>query len=297
MGRRLLLALVVASGCKAELDDPNALHGDAAIGGDSGASDAASDAFSLGAWGTPTKVPGASTAAIEDDATLSPNQLELVFAVVDANDANRKDLYVMTRQTTSGAFGAPTLLPFSATGTSEETPRFTPNGKTLYFASDRAGGAGGLDIWRVTRQTPGGTWSAPAIVAGPNSTGNEKWLMPCGMTNDYLVITGGDIGAGTLNGAAPAIVAELSAANANETGTFLTSDCLTTYFASVRSGTNQLYTSHRTSTTTAWEAPTLVTDFASVGGQQEDPWLADDGRTFVFVSDVSGTKDVYISVR
>lgn len=251
----------------------------------------------LGAWGTPAKVPGASTAAIEDDGTLANGGLELVFAVVDPADGNNKDLYIMTRATTASAFGTPSKLPFSVTGSSEETPRFSPDGKTLYFASNRAGGVGGLDIYRVTRQAAGGSWTAPAPVPGVNTAANEKWFMPCGATTAYLVILGGDIAAGTVGGAAPTVVTELSAPNANETGTFLTGDCLTAYFASVRSGPNKLYTSHRTSLATAWQTPTTVDDFVSIGGDQEDPWLADDGHIFVFASNASGTKDIYISVR
>jgi hypothetical protein len=192
----------------------------------------------------------------------------------------------------------PSKLPFSVTGSSEETPRFSPNNKALYFASNRAGGAGNLDIYVVTRQNPGAAWSAPVPVPGVNTAALEKWFMPCGMSTDYLVIQGGDIAAGKIGGAAPTIVAELSAAApANETGSFLTGDCLTTYFASTRSGAAKLYTSHRTSLTTAWQSPTPVDDFAAVGGEQEDPWLSDDGHIFVFVSNISGTKDVYISVR
>lgn len=299
MGRCLLFATVLASGCSAELTDPPGAVVDAPPGGgDAGVDGPGADAFMLGPWGAPTMVPGASTGgANEDDGTLASGGLEMVFAVADPNDGNNKDLYIMTRATTSSAFGTPSKLPFSVTGSSEETPRFSPNNKTLYFASDRAGGLGGLDVYRVTRQNPGGAWSAPALVPGVNTAGTDKWFMPCGMSNDYLVIQGGDIAAGTIGGAAPTVVAELSAPNANETGTFLTSDCLTVYFASVRSGTNKLYTSHRTSTTTAWQTPTTVDDFVMIGGDQEDPWLADDGRIFVFASNASGTKDVYISVR
>ena len=297
MGRCLLLAVLLASGCSAELMDPMGAGSDAAIASDAPVTDAGGDAFMLGAWGTPMKVPGASTTADEDDGTLTSDGLELVFAVANAADGNRKDLYVATRTSTAAAFGTPMKLALSLTGSSEETPRFSPNNKTLYFASDRAGGQGGLDIYSVTRQNPQSPWGTPQNIAGPNTAANEKWFMPCGMSNDYLVIVGGDIGAGAVGGAAPTIVAELSAANANETGTFMTTDCLTTYFASVRSGTNAIYTSHRTSTTTAWQAPTLVNDFTMLGGAQEDPWLSSDGRTFLFVSNISGTKDVYISVR
>ncbi len=295
MGRCLLTLSLIASGCNAELMDPGGVTVDAAPG----APDAnnPSDAFMLGAWGTPMPVNGASTAgAEEDDATLSASGLELYFAVVNAADANRKDLYVATRTSTAVPFSTLTKLPLSLTGSSEETPRLSPNDNTLYFASDRAGGAGALDIYKTTRVSANSPWGAITPVTGPNTLAPEKWFMPCGTGNDYMLILGGDLAAGTVGGAAPTVVAELSSPT-NETGTFLTSDCLTIYFASVRSGTNAIYTSHRTSVTTPWQSPTQVVDFAGLGGAQEDPWISADGRTFVFVSNVGTTKDVYISVR
>ena len=297
MGRRLLVLALVTGACNAELMDPRDTPVDAQPTGDGSATDGPDGGGTmLGPWGTPTMIPGANTAAGEDDATMSPTGLEIIFAISDAADQGRKDLYVMTRTSTSGAFSTPTKLAFSVTGSSEETPRLTTNGKTLYFASDRAGGAGGLDIYMATRANPAAPWSAPALVPGPNTTASEKWFMPCGSGNDYLLVAGPDLAMGTINGAAPTVVAELSSASP-ETGTFLTSDCLTSYFASSRSGAFQIYTSHRTSTSTAWQTPTVVTDFASVGGAQEDPWISADGRTFLFVSNVSGSKDVYISTR
>lgn len=298
MGRSLLGLALLLCACEARLDDPNGTidGGPTTIDG-SLIDDAAPDAFVLGAWGPATKVPAAGTMLSEDDATLSSSTLEMVFAIANAADNNRKDLWYTSRATPAAMWEMPVKLGFSVTGASDETPRFSPDDKTLYYATTRAGGPGGLDIWKVTRSTIGGTWGTPTVVAGPNSTANEKWFMPCGTQGRYLVILGGDIGEGMLGGAAPAVVDELSALNANETGTFLTQDCLTVYFASVRSGTNLIYTSHRTSVTTPWQAPTLVADFSTIGGDQEDPWLSNDGRTFVFASNVSGTKDVYISTR
>jgi WD40-like Beta Propeller Repeat len=41
----------------------------------------------------------------------------------------------------------------------------------------------------------------------------------------------------------------------------------------------------------------VVVDFAGIGGAQEDPYVSADGRIFVFVSSVGGTKDVYITTR
>ncbi|MFA6125948.1 MAG: OmpA family protein [Bacteroidales bacterium] len=42
----------------------------------------------------------------------------------------------------------------------ESTPFLAPDGKTLYFSSNRPGGHGGMDIWQVTLQ-PDKSWSPP----------------------------------------------------------------------------------------------------------------------------------------
>ncbi len=294
MSRCLLTLSLIASGCSAELMDPGGVPADASAAGD--ARDAP-DAFMLGPWGTATPVTGASsTTAEEDDPTLSASGLEMFFAVVNAADNNRKDLYVATRASTAVPFSMVQKLPFSVTGASDETPRLSPDDKTLYFASDRAGGVGALDIYRTTRTAANSPWGPIGLVPGVNTVAPEKWFMPCGTGNDYMVIQNSDLAMGTVGAAAPTVVAELSSPT-SETGTFLTSDCLTIYFASVRNGINAIYTSHRTSLTTSWQSPTQVLDFAATAGAQEDPWMSTDGRTFVFVSNVAMTKDVYISVR
>ena len=90
---------------------------------------------------------------------------------------------------------------------------------------------------------------------------------------------------------------ELLSSSDGETGTFLTQDCLTTYFASSRDGTNRIYTASRPTLDAPWSTPAIVVDVAALGGDQQDPFIAIDQRTFVFVSDADGTNDVYISTR
>jgi outer membrane protein OmpA-like peptidoglycan-associated protein len=55
----------------------------------------------------------------------------------------------------------------------ESTASITPDGKTIYFASDRINGQGGLDIYKTTMQA-NGSWSAP-VNLGPevNTKANE----------------------------------------------------------------------------------------------------------------------------
>ena len=56
----------------------------------------------------------------------------------------------------------------------DSQPSISADGKTLYFASNRPGGYGGIDIWK-TEKDPSGTWKAP-INLGPkiNTPGDEK---------------------------------------------------------------------------------------------------------------------------
>jgi WD40-like Beta Propeller Repeat len=259
--------------------------------------DAAIDAEVLGAWAPPAKISvAAATGLDEDDGTLSYSGLELVFAVVNAADADRKDLYYASRPDLLSQFGPATKLPFSVNGTSEETPRFSTDDKTLFFAKTVANR--GLDIHQVTRPAAGSQmWGTPTLVAGVSSAGTDKWFMPC-TGNRYLMIVGGDIAEGTLGGGPPTPVAELSSAQ-NETGPWLTDDCLTVFFASARPDGNNvhLYTSQRTAIGSPFSAPTLVTDFAMLGGDQQDPFIAPNNRTFVFASNAGGTNDIYISTR
>ena len=57
----------------------------------------------------------------------------------------------------------------------ESQPSVTPDGQTLYFASNRQGGQGGTDIWRC-RRLKNGDWSRPEnLGANINTSGNEKF--------------------------------------------------------------------------------------------------------------------------
>lgn len=282
--------VVLLAACEARLSDAPS---------DSGpARDAALDAVRFGPWSLPNKVVPAATPANEDDVTLSSDGLEMFFAVADANG---KDLYYTSRSSPVAPWAAPAMkLPFDTTDFSEETPRLSADDRTLYFASDR-GGNGTLDIYSATRPGRGSlVWANLRPIDVVNTTtAVEKWFMPCG-TDGYVMVqsnkTDTELVEGKLGGADPTPIDELNS-TANETGTFLTADCLTIYFASARVTPVMIYTSHRASLTSKWDPPMMVRDFESIGGGQEDPWLSPDARTFAFASDASGSKDIYITTR
>lgn len=296
--------LVLASACKAEFGGGGITVDGALVDGANVVDATTIDSPTpLPAWGAPRLVPGASTAAAEDDGTLTTDSLEMVFGLADPADAGRKHLYYIKRDTAaSTTWSAPLRLSINVNLTTDQTPRFSDDGKTLYFASNRTGTTGGLDIYQATRATVGtSTFNPPTLVAGVNSTVTDKWCMPCS-GNRYLLSssrapsTSEDLYEGTLGGGAPTLVAELSSAS-NEAGSFLSKDCLTAYFSSNRSGASKIYTATRTSVTSPWSPPTEVVDFMALGGAQEDPWVSDDNRTFLLSSNIAGNKDVYISTR
>jgi hypothetical protein len=301
---RQLLVLLCA--CKAEIGGPPN-NPDGAVSDEDGSVTPSDAPGTFGPWSAPVKIPGASSNVAEDDGSLSNSKLEIVFARADpAVDAGRKHLFYMSRPSvTSMQWSAPIELSFNLAGFAHETPRFSADDKKLFFASSRTGTTGGLDIWETTRPNVGSPlgWSTPTLVPNVNSAQTDKWCMPCS-TGRYLMVsartptsTTDDIYEGQA-GAAPTLVTQLTDADDGDTGPFITADCLTTYFASTRSGANKIYKATRTTANGTWSAPVPFDDFvASVGGAQSDPWISEDQRTMIFASDVSGSLDMYITTR
>jgi cell division septation protein DedD len=63
-------------------------------------------------------------------------------------------------------------FPYNQPGTSTGYPYLSPDGNTLYFASNREGGIGGFDLWKSARA--GDSWSRPENLGkAVNSIGNE----------------------------------------------------------------------------------------------------------------------------
>jgi Tol biopolymer transport system component len=72
-------------------------------------------------------------------------------------------------------FGAPTNLGSTANSSSGEgVLRISADGLSLYFASTRPGGYGGLDIWVTTRATKADPWGTPMNLGPPvNSSADD----------------------------------------------------------------------------------------------------------------------------
>ncbi|HTF82127.1 MAG TPA: hypothetical protein VL947_10390, partial [Cytophagales bacterium] len=109
----------------------------------------------------------------EASATFNAEGNVMIFA--KSNDGSKKgrkecDLYVSYLR--AGQWSEPKLLNVNSRTAWTSTPMLSPDGKTLYFASDRKGGQGGIDLYKATWQDT--TW-ANITNLGPkiNTMGNE----------------------------------------------------------------------------------------------------------------------------
>jgi Tol biopolymer transport system component len=67
-------------------------------------------------------------------------------------------------------------------------PIQSPDGLSLYIASNRPGGKGGLDIWVATRATTGAPWGAPQNIGEPvNSAADDFCPTPVGKHGLFFV--------------------------------------------------------------------------------------------------------------
>ncbi|MBK9982829.1 MAG: PD40 domain-containing protein [Saprospiraceae bacterium] len=100
---------------------------------------------------------------------ISPDGKSLIMAICGRNDGlGGCDLYNSEFQ--DGAWTAPRNLGHAFNGTTwESQPAYGLDGMTIYFASTRAGGYGGSDIWMVHQLAPN-VWSNPINAGGSINT-------------------------------------------------------------------------------------------------------------------------------
>lgn len=289
--RRLVLLLALTA-CKANLSDG---MDDGGVPGDGPGTDAGGDASTqLGSWGTPT--PLDITPVGDDDPSATGDLLELYF--------NRSsDIYVTKRASTSAAWDTPVVVAELSSADGETTPEVTYDGLTIYFASNRAGGLGGNDIWISMRASRADAWGAPALVADLSSPSADG---AANLTDPFVVYIDSDRGgsldilvaqrsAPTGPFSSPQLVTPLNSTS-DEGNPMLAPDKLTIYFDSNRAGDGEIFAASRASTTAAFAAPAKVMELSTTNSES-DPWISPDNRTMYFTSNRDGTQRLWQTTR
>ncbi|MBL7970295.1 MAG: OmpA family protein, partial [Prolixibacteraceae bacterium] len=116
--------------------------------------------------------------------SFSPDRTLVVVArtVQQAAKPTAGTLFYMLNN--DGQWTSPAMLPFTSDGATYSDPMITADGSTLWFASNRAGGLGGFDIWKAAIAGPG-VFSDPVHAGGEiNTAGNE--ISPFQKPNGHL---------------------------------------------------------------------------------------------------------------
>ncbi|WP_229599764.1 OmpA family protein [Runella slithyformis] len=130
--------------------------------------------FKDGHWTTPTSISDKiNTAENEGTGTLSADGRTLVFTACNRRDGYGScDLYISRKNgkdwDTPKNIGINVNTPFW-----ESQPTLSPDGRTLYFISDRKGGLGGRDVWYTSLQK-NGEWSPAKNIGGPVNTPDDE---------------------------------------------------------------------------------------------------------------------------
>jgi hypothetical protein len=205
-------------------------------------------------------------------------------------------------------------------------PIESPDGRSLFIASNRLGTLGGNDIWVATRAHEGAAWSDPVNLGAPiNSTAND--FCPTPLTGGWLLFVSERTGADTCNagpGAGDIYITRLNPALGWEAprhlgcdadgsgpnfpggefgpslvrtaqGTFL-------YFSSSGYGADMDIYAARMRTDGTFEPANRVNELSTVGTADFMPNVSRDGLEVVFnsnraVAGAQGGQDVYVATR
>jgi Tol biopolymer transport system component len=278
----------------------------------------------FGAWSAPINIGSAdNTEFAEFAAHISKDGQSLYFASTRPaayGSFGGEDLWVSQRASTSAPWGLPMNLgQVINTAANERSPTLSRDGHYLFFAADRPGGFGALDIWVSWRPNSHDDfgWEAPTNLgasvntastdAGPSFFENDD----VGMPQLYIASNrpggpgGLDIYVTTLAAGLfqpPTAVPGLNTAQTDLTPA-IRFDGLEIVVASNRPGgvgSQDLWASTRPTIDDAWSLPVNLGPTVNSTATDNFPSLSGDRQSLFFNSDRGGgfgASDIYVSSR
>jgi len=114
-----------------------------------------------------------STAAAEVRIAYSPDGQRILWGSIGRDAApDQQDIWEIHR--VGPGWSPPARVSFD-TSSAEFDPAFSPDGRSLYFQSDRAGGLGGSDLYVVAIDPRSGRFGAPRNLGPSINTAGEEW--------------------------------------------------------------------------------------------------------------------------
>jgi Tol biopolymer transport system component len=119
----------------------------------------------------PTLLAGVNGPDVDHLPWVSPDELTLLWVTNRSGGVGQLDIWIARRNFRSDGFSS--VAPLNGVNsTSNEGRAVLSNDElTMYFASERPGGLGSMDLWVATRNDRAGSFSQVTNLAGLNSSG------------------------------------------------------------------------------------------------------------------------------
>jgi hypothetical protein len=273
-------------------------------------------------WSEPINLgPLVNSTSMDRAPAISKDGLSLYFAstrVVD-DSFGGEDIYVSQRETSDSAWGpVMNLGPIINTTANEMVPAFSRDGHLLFFASNRLGGFGGVDIWVSRREHTHDDFAwQPAENLGAEVNSFSLDEGPSYFENDEVGVPQLYFSSSRLSGGpgsifvseqaadgsfGPAVlVVELSGLG-NTRRPSIRHDGLEIFFGAERSGipnSQDLWVATRETVFDAWSDPINLGSPVNSALVDVQPYISADRETLFFASNRpgGGPTDIYMSTR
>ena len=270
-------------------------------------------------WSAPINLgPAVNSTSMDRGPAISKDGLSLYFA------SNRlggfgEDIYVSQRETRDDEWGpAMNLGPIINTTANEMVPAFSRDGHLLFFASNRLGGFGGVDIWVSRREHTHDDFAwqpAENLGAGVNSFSLDEG--PSYFENDEVGVPQLYFSSSRLSGGPGSIFVSEQAADGsfgpavlvlelsglgNTRRPSVRHDGLEIFFGSERPGipnSQDLWVATRDTVFDAWSEPINLGSPLNTELVDVQPYISSDRETLLFASNRAGggPTDLYMSTR
>ncbi|MFO7868782.1 MAG: OmpA family protein [Bacteroidales bacterium] len=131
-----------------------------------------------GRWTDPVIIEDTTVLSDFDDGTPAFNaaKTEMYFTRCTQEADKKVGCQIYKTELQGGGWNNLTRLDFVSDSVSVGHPSISADGLTLYFAAQMSGGVGGIDIWKVTRESETSSWSRPVNLGhNINSPGDEMF--------------------------------------------------------------------------------------------------------------------------
>ncbi|HEX5057970.1 MAG TPA: hypothetical protein VFV99_01365 [Kofleriaceae bacterium] len=257
-------------------------------------------------FATPAPISAINSPVYDRDPFLPADELAVFLS--SQRGGGEDDIYVATRATVGDSFSTP--MPAYEFNSNDIEGRFSiaANNKIAVVASNRPGGAGGMDVWESIRLNTTDQWPAMnrTNVMMVDTTGNDHdptlsadgqhlYVAPDTSGTQHIVVatrgTNGKFGT-------PAPIIQL-ATTGGEADPWPTADERIIVYSSTApttgAGGGDIWYATRASATDTFGTPHIVPDINTTGAEG-DPQLSSDGCRIYFSHLVSGTNwDIYIA--